>query len=131
MKSVALEPESDDAELYDVTASSLQENLEVNGTRITGTLKNITDGTIWDETAPWDDDEKTGHFIFLKAVEVPDDAVATVQLYGDSSDPVTLDENRNIIVRVTDTLASKIILKVVKGGVVESKVYTMKGVTLA
>lgn len=128
--SVALEPESDDAEAFGLTADDLQSNLAVSGNQITGTLKNITDGSVWD-AGTWGEGLSTGNFIFLKAVNVPDDAVATVELYGGVTGPVTLDSDRNIVLRVTNKNTQKVVLKVVKDGVAETKTYGLKGLTLA
>lgn len=128
--SVALAPESADAEAFGVTADDLQSNLAVSGDQITGTLKNISDGTVWD-SGTWSADESTGHFIFLKATGVPEGAVATIEIYNGAHGPITLDSNLNSVGRITNKDTQKIILTVAYEGVREQKIYGLKGLTLA
>lgn len=108
----------------------MQTNLAVKGDQITGTLKNISDGTVWD-SGTWGADENTGHYMFLKATGIPEDAVATVELYGGTHGPTELDSDLNIIIRVTDNVNQNVVLTVTKGDVSVQKVYRLKGLTLA
>lgn len=108
----------------------MQSNLEVSGDQITGTLKNIDDGTVWD-SGTWGSDESTGHFMFVKATGIPEDAVATIELYGGKHGPTTLDADLNCILRITNKDTQKVILTVTKSGVTETKIYGLKGLTLA
>jgi hypothetical protein len=113
-----------------VTADDLQSNLAVSGNQITGTLKNISDGSVWD-SGTWSADESTGHFMFVKATGVPEGAVATIELYNGVHPAVTLDSNLNVILRIADKNTQKLILTVKYNGVVETKTYSLKGLTLA
>lgn len=108
----------------------MQTNLAVSGDKITGTLKNISDGSVWD-SGTWGSDESTGHFMFVKATGVPEGSVATIEVYGGAHGPTTLDSDLNCVVRITDKDTQKLILTVVKSGVKETKVYSLKGLTLA
>lgn len=128
--SVALAPESADAEAFGVDASDMQTNLAVSGNAFTGTLKNISDGTVWD-SGTWSAEESTGHFMFVKATGVPEGAVATVELYNGIHPAVTLDSDLNVVVRITDKDNQKLILTVAYGGVREQKIYGLNGLTLA
>ena len=128
--SVALAPESADAEAFGVTADDLQSNLAVSGDQITGTLKNISDGTVWD-SGTWDEGESTGHFLFVKATDIPEGAVATLEVYGGTHGPTALSEDLNGVVRITDKDNQKLILTVAYEGVREQKIYGLKGLTLA
>ena len=108
----------------------MQTNLAVSGNAFTGTLKNISDGTVWD-SGTWSAEESTGHFMFVKATGVPEGAVATVELYNGVHPAVTLDSDLNIIIRITDKDSQKLILTVSYEGVREQKIYSLKGLTLA
>ena len=113
-----------------MTADDLQSNLAVSGNQITGTLKNISDGTVWD-SGTWSAEESTGHFMFVKATGVPEGAVATVEVYNGVHPAVTLDSDMNVIVRITNKDTQKLVLTVKSNGVVETKTYSLKGLTLA
>jgi len=108
----------------------MQSDIVVSGNQITGTLINISDGSVWDEGA-WDEDESTGHFLFVKATDVPENAVATLEVYGGTHGPTALSEDLNGVVRITDKNNQKVILTVSYDGVREQKVYSLKGLTLA
>ena len=113
-----------------MTAAALQTNLAVSGDQITGILKKISDGSVWD-SGTWSADESTGNYMFVKATGVPEDAVATIEVYGGSHGPTTLDSDRNVIVRITNKNTQKVVLKVKYQGVTTEKVYNLKGLTLA
>lgn len=128
--SVALAPESVDAEAFGVDASDMQTNLAVSGNAFTGTLKNISDGTVWDP-GTWSAEESTGHFMFVKATGVPEGAVATIELYNGVHPAVTLDSDLNAVLRIANKDTQKLILTVKYNSVVETKTYSLKGLTLA
>ena len=113
-----------------MTADDLQSNLVISGDQITGTLKYISDGTDWD-SGTWGSDENTGNYMFVKATGVPEGAVATIEVYGGAHGPTTLDSDMNVIVRITDKDNQKVILTVHYDGVTETKIYGLKGLTLA
>ena len=108
----------------------MQSDIVVSGNQITGTLVNISDGSIWD-SGTWSADESTGHFIFLKATGVPEGAVATIELYNGIHPAVTLDSDLNVVLRIANKDTQKIILTVKYNSVVETKTYSLKGLTLA
>lgn len=108
----------------------MQTNLAVSGNAFTGTLKNISDGTVWD-SGTWSAEESTGHFMFVKATGVPEGAVATIELYNGIHPAVTLDSDLNVVVRITDKNTQKLVLTVKYNSVVETKTYSLKGLTLA
>lgn len=108
----------------------MQSDIVVNGNQIIGTLINISDGSVWDSGA-WSAAESTGHFIFLKATGVPEGAVSTIELYNGTHPAVTLDSDPNAVLRIANKDTQKIILTVKYNGVVETKTYGLKGLTLA
>lgn len=108
----------------------MQSDIVVSGNQITGTLINISDGSVWD-SGTWSAAESTGHFIFLKATGVPEGAVATIELYNGTHPAVTLDSDLNVVLRIANKDTQKIILTVKYNSVVETKTYSLKGLTLA
>lgn len=108
----------------------MQTNLAVSGNAFTGTLKNISDGTVWD-SGTWSAEESTGHFMFVKATGVPEGAVATIELYNGIHPAVTLDSDMNVVLRIANKDTQKVVLTVKYDGVVETKTYSLKGLTLA
>lgn len=108
----------------------MQTNLAVSGNAFIGTLKNISDGTVWD-SGTWSAEESTGHFMFVKATGVPEGAVATIELYNGIHPAVTLDSDMNVVLRIANKDTQKVVLTVKYDGVVETKTYSLKGLTLA
>ena len=102
----------------------------IKDSRITGTLKNITDGSVWD-SGTWGADESTGHFLFVKADHIPEGATVTVQLLNGKHGPVTLDEDLNVVLRITDKSIQRIRMVANYGGFSESRIYSLGGLTLA
>ena len=117
-------------EAFGVTADDLQSNIVINGTKVTGTLKNITDGSVWD-SGTWGASESTGHFIFVKVEDVPEGATVAVHLINGVHGPQTLDSDQNIIIRITDPGYQKIRVVTTLGSFTDSKVYSLTGLTLA
>ena len=105
MISVTIDPEDDDAELLGKTVSDLQEDIVVKNDGIYGTLKNVTGYTGFSGKAS----EQSGHYLALKIDTEDDDDEITVELIGGTlGHPVTLDSDRNIVLRITNPLSQKI-----------------------
>ena len=97
--SVTVSPETDDAgELFGKLPSELQTNLAITNGIATGTTKYVTDYTGFSGKP----EEQSGNYIALKVEDVPLDATITYQRVGSGLDPVTLDEDRNIVIRLPD-----------------------------
>ena len=79
-------------------ASELQSNLVVSLGEATGTLKYVTGYTGFSGNP----EEQAGNYIALKVNGVPEGATVKYQKVGGSAEPVTLDSDRNIVIRVTD-----------------------------
>lgn len=105
MISVTIDPEDDDAELFGKTVSDLQEDIVVKDNGISGTLKNVTGYTGFSGKTS----EQSGHYLALKIDTEDDDDEITVELVGGTlGHPVTLDSDRNIVLRITNPLSQKI-----------------------
>ena len=102
----------------------MQEDIEIDGDAITGTLKYVTG------YQAYSGDEQNGNFIALH-VNAPAGAVVKSQLINGVHGEVTLDEDMVIIFRVTDEETQKIQFKVSKDGHESTYVYDLSGLTLA
>lgn len=99
----------------DVDPDTLQTEVEVvnnaagGNLSISGTLAYITDFTAFSG----DPELQSGNYMALKFATDPADTTVTIQMIGGATvrDPVTLDSDRNAIIRVADKDAQK--LKVV------------------
>lgn len=78
--------------------SELQSDITIANGVATGTLHYVTDYTGFSSNP----EEQSGNYIALKVGNVPEDAVVKYQKVGGTLDPVTLDADRNIVIRVTD-----------------------------
>lgn len=130
---VSLAPGSADALVYGVTVQSLQEGMGVNNTTVTGTLKYISDGSVWGESAPWTTGtDDTGNYIVMKVTgfdSTIDDC--EVELTGGSEDPIEITaNNQNVIYRITDKTTQKIKITTTIGLDEYSKTYDLSGLTL-
>lgn len=103
--SVTIDPEDDDADLLGKTASDLQEDIIVNDNGVYGTLKKVAGYTGFSGNVA----EQSGHYLALKIDTEDDDDEITVELLGGTvGHPVTLDSDRNIVLRITNPLKQKI-----------------------
>lgn len=50
-------------------------------------------------------EEQSGNYIALKVNGAPEDAVVTYEKVGGSAEPVVLDQDRNIVIRIVDQSA--------------------------
>ena len=130
---VSLAPGSADAQVYGVTVSSLQENMGVNNTTVTGTLKYISDATVWNESAPWTaGTDDTGNYIVMRVTGYDlsiDDC--EVELVGGSEEPIEItNNNQNVIYRINDKANQKIKITTTIDEEEYSKVYDLSGMTL-
>lgn len=106
----------------------MQSDLEVGLSRITGTLKYV-DGEGWD-SGTWGSDEAAGHFVALKAVNVPEGAVVTVEVINGEHGPVTLDSDLNCILRIKNPASQSIKITASLNGKTESRTYALNQLVL-
>lgn len=97
MDEVTVEPEDGDTVIFKHTVSDLQEDVEVQGDSIVGTLKYTSTGDLPDYWGP-------GYFLVLKFSD-PDATATSVKVGLDpsvSSGLVPLDEDMNASFKITD-----------------------------
>lgn len=76
--------------------------------------------------------DQEGNYLALKVSTVPENGVTTtVELVGGTKGPVTLDDDRNIVLRITnkDTQSIKVVATKDKQSI--TKTYGLTGLTLA
>lgn len=96
---VAVVPETDEAgALFGKLPSELQSGVSITNGVARGTLAYVTGYTGFSGNV----EEQSGNYIALKVTGAPEDAVVTYQKVGGSAEPVTLDADRNIVIRVVD-----------------------------
>lgn len=78
--------------------SELQSDLVISLGEATGKLKYVTGYTGFSGNP----EEQSGNYIALKVNGVPEGATVKYQKVGGSAEPVTLDSDLNIVIRVTD-----------------------------
>lgn len=125
--SISLAPESDDAELFGVRVGDYQEGIAVRGTKITGTLMSYEEGASLDwDPGTWGSSELTGSYLAMKAMDVPEDAIVTVEVVNGTNGPVTLDEDLNVIFHITNKDTQKIKVTAELGAFTFEKIYDLK-----
>ena len=85
-------------DLLGKVVGDLQEDVSIEGTAITGTLKAVTGYTGFSG----DPEEQSGHYLAVKATAV-EGAVITAELIGGTHGEVTLDPDGILIARITGT----------------------------
>lgn len=83
----------------------------------------------WDP-GTWGADERTGSFLALKAVEVPENAEVQIEIIGGTHGPVTLDSDLNIILHITDKDTQKIKMTSSLNEFTYEKIYDLKQIDL-
>ena len=105
--------------------SDLQEDIEIEGTSIKGTLKYIAD-----YSSAFRGDEASGNYLALHfACDDVEDVVLNVEVVGGDHGAVTLDADGLNVFRIKNTNQS-IKVTAIAGGEEYSKVYDLKGITL-
>ena len=109
--------------------SALQSNIVIGDDTITGNLAHVTGFTGFSSNV----DEQSGNYLVLKMATVPSDNVdITVEVVGGTvGHPVTLDADRNIVLRITDKTTETIRVIARNAVSVITKTYGLTGLTLA
>ncbi len=126
--SLTVEPESDESMLLGKAAAELQSNIVIEEDEIVGTLNYVTGYTGFSNVTA----DQEGNYLALKVSTVPENGVTTtVELVGGTKGPVTLDDDRNIVLRITnkDTQSIKVVATKDKQSI--TKTYGLTGLTLA
>lgn len=122
-----MSPEDGEANLLGKTVKSLQENIVVGDSDITGTLKYVTGYTGFNGSDP---SEQKGNYLALKVETDAEDPTATVELVGGTKGPVTLDDDMNIVLLIKnkDTQSVKVTVSSETGSA--TKTYRLSGLKL-
>jgi len=121
-----VEPEDPTDTILGKLVSSLQNNINVSDTGITGTLKYVTGYTGYSS----DPAEQNGNFLALK-FSAPTGATTTIELLGGTTGVKTLDSDMNAVVRITNKRSQKIkVVSTTSGGDKLTKVLDLSLLTL-
>lgn len=125
MTSFTVSPETDEAgSLLGKLASDLQTGVTISGDVISGQLKYVSGYTGFSGNSA----EQEGNYLALKVETDNAEDVITVELLGGTvGHPVTLDSDRNIVLRIAN-MTQKV--KVVVNGTA-TKTYELTGLELA
>lgn len=112
-----------DEDLFGKVVGDLQSSIVIGESAIGGTLNYVTGYTGFSG----DEELQEGNYIALHATAV-DGSTITAQVIGGEFDAVTLDESGIVVMRVEDNTKT-IRFTATKGSVVETKNYSLLGVT--
>ena len=102
--------------------------MEIANGVISGTLNYITDYTGFSGNV----EEQSGNYLVLKCTTGSLTDTVTVELKGGTvGHPVTLDEDRNIVIRITDKDLQSVEIKATNGETSTTTAYALSGLTLA
>ena len=107
-------------DLYGKVVSDLQNNIQINGNKITGTLKYQSSYTGFSSNI----ELQSGNFIALH-FDVDPAATVTVTV----TKPTVLDEDRIVVLRIADKDTQSITVEATKDGQTTTKVYDISGLT--
>lgn len=111
--------------MFGKSVKDLQTNVVIGDDKITGTLKHVTGYTDFSSVSS----EQSGNYLALK-VDTDEDAVVTVEVVNGTKGPVTLDEDRNIVLLIKNKDTQDVKVVVSKDGQSVTKVYDLSGMTL-
>lgn len=105
----------------------MQSGIVIGDSKITGTLHYVTGYTDFSSEPT----EQSGNYLALKIDTVPDDATTTVEVVGGTKGPVTLDEDKNIVLLIKNKDSQSIKIRSTKDGMSPiEKTYNLSGLTL-
>lgn len=103
--------------------SDLQSGIAIGDGLITGTLNYVTGYTGFSG----DPVEQEGNYLAMRVdTDDPTDVITVELVGGRTGRPVTLDSDRNIVIRITDPVHQKIRVVVANAGGTDSKTFTYK-----
>lgn len=112
--------------LFGKTVNELQSGIVISNGEITGTLKHVTGYTGFSSVA----EDQEGHYLALKINDEPEGAVTTVEVVNGDKGPVTLDEDRNIVLLIRDNEAQSVEVVTTYDGETVTQEYGLSGLTL-
>lgn len=105
--------------------NTLQSDVVIDGNDISGTLHYVEDYTEFSSLP----EQQSGNYLALK-VDAPEDSVITVEVVGGTKGPVTLDDDKNIVLLIADEDRQSVKVTVKKGSETETRTYSLKNLTL-
>lgn len=111
--------------MFGKSVKDLQTNVDIGDDKIAGTLKYVTGYTDFSSVSS----DQSGNYLALK-VDTDEDAVVTVEVVNGTKGPVTLDEDRNIVLLIKNKDTQDVKVVVSKNGQSITKVYDLSGMTL-
>lgn len=126
--SLTVTPESGETDVLGKTVSELQSGVTISGSTISGTLNPVDDYTGFSGNVA----EQSGHYLVLKATTENASDTITVELVGGTvGHPVTLDSDRNIVLRIANPSTQSVRVVATNGTSTVTKTYSLTGLTLA
>ena len=123
-----MEPENGETDVLGKTVAELQSGVIISGSTISGTLNNIDGYTGFSGNVA----EQSGHYLVLRADTGNASDTITVELIGGTvGRPVTLDSDRNIVLRIANTSTQSVKVVATDGKHTVTKSYSLTGLTLA
>ena len=124
--SLSVKPEDGEAVLFGKTVKSLQENIVIGESEITGTLKHVTGYTGFSSNTS----EQEGNYLALKIEAEPAEAETVVELVGGTKGPVALDDDMNIVLLIKNKDTQSIKVTTTHNEESITKTYGLSGLTL-
>lgn len=123
-----MEPENGETDVLGKTVAELQSGVTISGSTISGTLNNIDGYTGFSGNVA----EQSGHYLVLRAdTGNPSDTITVELVGGTVGHPVTLDSDRNIVLRIANTSTQSVKVVATDGTSTVTKSYSLTGLTLA
>ena len=125
--SLTVKPENSGTNVLGKKVGELQNGVGILNGSIYGRLKHVEGYTGFSG----DPELQSGHYLALKMDTAGDDDVITVELIGGTvGHPVTLDEDRNIVLRITNPKTQAIEVVATDGNETVTKRYTLESLRL-
>ena len=124
--SLSVSPEDGEVNLLGKTVKSLQENIVIGESEITGTLKHVTGYTGFSSNTS----EQEGNYLALKIEAEPAEAETVVELVGGTKGPVALDDDMNIVLLIKNKDTQSIKVTTTHNEESITKTYGLSGLTL-
>ena len=124
--SLSVKPEDGEANLFGKTVNSLQENIVIGESEITGTLKYVNGYVDFSSNTS----EQSGNYLALKIEAEPAEAETVVELVGGTKGPVALDDDMNIVLLIKNKDTQSIKVTTTHNGESITKIYGLSGLTL-
>ena len=124
--SLSVKPEDGEVNLLGKTVKSLQENIVIGESEITGTLKYVNGYVDFSSNTS----EQEGNYLALKIEAEPAEAETVVELVGGTKGPVALDDDMNIVLLIKNKDTQSIKVTTTHNEESITKTYGLSGLTL-